>query len=169
LVVGFEWVNSDAHALDRFIRREGLTTSEGVFVAVTHRWRQALSSDPLPDGRGIQAMLARLSRRLWCDEGAIVLALLNQRLGLRTRLVDLFDARTGRSGHTTLQVLHGDRWTTYDFSSRRWGIPLSATVPYRSVPRYREYPSSPLHWLLLHNSAVRNVVATFRAHAFKNP
>jgi hypothetical protein len=161
---GLGWISSDARALDRFSHKEGLNTPAKVFDAVTQRWHPARISDPLPDGQGIQAMLARPSRRLWCDEGAIVLSLLIQRLGMSTRLVDLMVAGTGRSLHTTLQVYQGDRWVTYDFSSRRFGIPLSATVPYRAVPRYRNYPASPLHWLLLHNGVARAVVATLRAH-----
>lgn len=109
-------------------------------------------------------MMARPSRRLWCDEGAIVIALLNQRLGLSTRLVDLIDARTKVSKHTTLQVLQGGRWKVYDFTSKRHGIHTTETVTYRAIPRYRNYPASPLHWLLLHNGAARAVVATVRAH-----
>lgn len=79
--------------------------------------------------------------------------------------MDLLDARTGISHHTTLQVQQGGKWVTYDFTSQRHGIPLSATVPYRAVPRYREYPDRPLHWLLLHNAAARAVVAAYRAHS----
>lgn len=93
-----------------------------------------------------------------------MLALLNQRLGLRSRVLDLLDASTGISHHTTLQVQEGRQWVTYDFTSRRQGIPLSVTVPYRAIPRYRDYPDSPLQWLLLHNSFARKAVAAYRAH-----
>lgn len=164
MLAAIGWVNSDSRALDQFSREQGLNTPERVFIAVTQRWHQARPNDPVHPGQSIQTMLARPSHRLWCDEGAIVLALLNQRLGLRSRLVDLLDASTGISHHTTLQVQEGGQWVTYDFTSRRHGIPLSATVPYRAVPRYRDYPDSPLQWLLLHNSFARDAVAAYRAH-----
>lgn len=108
-------------------------------------------------------MLARPSHRLWCDEGAIVLALMNQRLGFQTRLVDLLDAKTGISHHTTLQVKQAGHWVTFDFTSRRSGIPLSATVPYQAVPRYRPYPATPLHWFLQYNGFARDLVRQLRA------
>ena len=164
LVAAVGWIRSDARALAGFSHQHGLGTPEQVFTAVTQRWHQARASDPVQPGQSIQTMLARPSHRLWCDEGAIVISLLNQRLGYRTRLVDLLDARTGISHHTTLQVQEGGKWVTYDFTSQRHGIPLADTVTYRAVPRYRDYPASPLHWLLLHNGAAREVVATVRAH-----
>ena len=163
LVAAVGWIRSDARALARFSYQNGLDTPEQVFAAVTQRWHQAKASDPVQTGQSIQTMLARPSHRLWCDEGAIVIGLLNQRLGYRTRLVDLLDARTGISHHTTLQVQERGKWVTYDFTSQRHGIPLADTVTYRAVPRYRDYPASPLHWLLLHHGAARAVVATVRA------
>ena len=164
LVAAVGWISSDARALAGFSHQHGLNTPEQVFAAVTQRWHQARASDPVQPGQSIQTMLARPSHRLWCDEGAIVIALLNQRLGLRTRLVDLLDARTGISHHTTLQVQEGGKWVTYDFTSRRYGIPLADTVPYRAVPRYRDYPASPLHWLLPPKPAGRAVGASYLAH-----
>ena len=93
-----------------------------------------------------------------------MLALLNQRLQRPTRLVDLLDQRTGISHHTTLQIQEGGHWITYDFTSKRRGMPLAATVPYQAIPRYRSYPSSPLHWLLLHNSLARAAVQRYRGN-----
>jgi hypothetical protein len=129
---------------------------------VTRHYQQALASDPVLPGASVQSQLQRPSRRLWCDEGAILIGLLNQQLGRRTRLVDLLDARTGISHHTTLQVLERQRWTTYDFTSKRMGIPLAATVPYRAVPRYRDYPANALQLLLLHNALARGAVSHWR-------
>ena len=88
-------------------------------------------------------MLAKSSNRLWCGEGAIVLALLHQRLGLQTRLVDVLDATIGISNHTTMKVKQAGQWLTFDFTSRRSGIPLATTVPYQSSFRYRSYPATP--------------------------
>jgi hypothetical protein len=76
--------------------------------------------------------------------------------------VDLLDARTGISHHTSLQVLEQGRWVTYDFSSSRSHIPLQSTVPYRAIPRYRPYPATALQQLLLNNGLARAVVSQWR-------
>jgi hypothetical protein len=99
---------------------------------------------------------------LWCDEGAILISLLNQQLGRQTRLVDLLDARTGISGHTTLQVMEEGRWITYDFTSAHSDIPLESTVTYRAIPRYRRYPGGAFHQILLHNGFARAAVSKWR-------
>ena len=153
------WLGSDARALQQLRERERLNSTEAVFRWVTHQYRQALATDPVLPGASLQSQLKRPSQRLWCDEGAILIGLLNQQLGQRTRLVDLLDARTGISHHTTLQVLEGGRWTTYDFTSARSGIPLANTVPYRANPRYRDYPTNPVQQLLLHNALARAVAS----------
>ena len=163
-IAGVGYWFSDARALDNLAQRQRLDSPERVFGYVTGHWHQAHADDPVLPGESLQSMLARPSSRLWCDEGAIVLALLNQRLQRPTRLVDLLDQRTGISHHTTLQIQEGGRWVTYDFTSKRRGIPLAATVPYQATPRYRSYPSSPLHWLLLHNSLVRAAVQRYRGN-----
>ena len=161
-LAGLGYWFSDARALDTLAKRQRLDSPERVFGYVTGHYHQAFASDPVLPSEGVQTMLARPSRRLWCDEGAIVLGLLNQRLHRNTRLVDLLDQRTGISHHTTLQIQEGGRWITYDFTSKRWGIPLAATVTYQAIPRYRSYPYSPLHWLLLHNNVARAVVQRYR-------
>ena len=161
-MAGLGYWFSDARGLDNLAQRERLDSPERVFDYVTAHWQQAHAGDPVLPGASVQTMLARPSHRLWCDEGAIVLALLNQRLHRTTRLVDLLDQRTGISHHTTLQIQQGGRWITYDFTSKRRGIPLAATVPYQAIPRYRPYPASPLHWFLLHNNLARTVVERYR-------
>ena len=161
-VIGLGWLVSDARALQQLRRREHLNSPEAVFRWVTRHYRQALASDPVLPGASLQSQLQRTSRRLWCDEGAILIALLNQQLGYRTRLVDLLDARTGISHHTTLQVLERGRWTTYDFTSALSGIPLASTVTYRAVPRHRDYPSNALQQVLLHNALARGAVSQWR-------
>ena len=165
-VVG--WWTSDARSLEKLSQQNQLHTPQRVFRYVTQHWHQAKASDPIHGSDGIQAMLARPSHRLWCDEGAIVLALMNQRLGFQTRLIDLLDAKTGISHHTTLQVKQAGHWVTFDFTSRRSGIPLSATVPYQAAPRYRPYPATPLHWFLHYNGFARDLVRQLRASPKKS-
>lgn len=160
-LIGLGWLGSDARALQQLRRREHLNSPEAVFRWVTRHYRQA-HIDPVLPGASLQSQLQRASRRLWCDEGAILIALLNQQLGYRTRLVDLLDARTGISHHTTLQLLENGHWTTVDFTSARSGIPLAATVPYRAIPRYRDYPANALQQLLLHNALARSAVSQWR-------
>ena len=161
-IAGVGYLFSDAQALNGLAQRERLDTPSKVFAYVTSHWQQAQADDPVRPGESLQSMLGRPNHRLWCDEGALVLALLNQRLNRQTRLVDLLDARTGISHHTTMQVQDNGRWVTYDFTSKRSGIPLAATVTYDAVPRYRPYPASALHWILLHNTLARALVERYR-------
>ncbi len=160
---GVGWWTSDGRALASLAERNQLQTPAQTFSYITAHWHQANAGDPIHSSDGVQAMLRRPSQRLWCDEGAIVLALLNQRLGYQTRLVDLLDVHTGISHHTSLQVKQAGEWVTFDFTSRRSGIPLSATVPYRASLRYRPYPANALHWLLLHNGIARALAHQLRA------
>ncbi|MES2376878.1 MAG: hypothetical protein V4553_09880 [Bacteroidota bacterium] len=52
---------------------------------------------------------------LWCDEGAIVMATLDHKLGYETRLIDLY-GYDNISHHTILQVYEKDKWVNYDFT-----------------------------------------------------
>jgi len=161
--------NSDAQALSQLIQKKELDDANEIFKWLTTHYNQAKASDPVHPGESITSMLERPSRRLWCDEGAIVMSLLVQRQGKETRLVDLLDQRTGISHHTTMQVKEQGRWVTYDFTSKRKGIPLSATVQYAAKPRYRNYPESPIHWLLLNNSYARKMASWLRSLQAQTP
>ncbi len=130
------WLGSDARALQQLRRREHLNSPEAVFRWVTQHYRQAMATDPVLPGASLQSQLQRPNRRLWCDEGAILIALLNQQLGRHTHLVDPLDARAG--------------------------IPLASTVPYRAVPRCRNYPGNALQQFVLHNSLARGAVSQWR-------
>jgi hypothetical protein len=161
-LVELGWLGSDARALQQLRRREDLNSPEAVFRWVSLHYRQALATNPVLPCASLQSQLQRPSLRLWCDEGAILIALLNQQLGQRTHLVDPLDTRTGISHHTTLQVLERGRWTTYDFTSARSGLPLARGVTYPAVPRYRYYPANALQQLLLHNALARGAVSQWR-------
>ncbi|MGF7078368.1 transglutaminase domain-containing protein [Mucilaginibacter sp. UYCu711] len=54
---------------------------------------------------------------LWCDEGAIVMATLDHKLGYKTRLVDLI-GYDNVAHHTLLQVYENNKWVNYDFTFR---------------------------------------------------
>lgn len=61
--------------------------------------------------------LIETRKRLWCDEGSIVMATLDHQLGYKTRLVDLY-GYDNISHHTILQVLENNKWVNYDFTFR---------------------------------------------------
>jgi hypothetical protein len=59
--------------------------------------------------------LIEFHKGLWCDEGAIVMATLDHKLGYKTRLIDLY-GNDNIAHHTILQVYEKDKWINYDFT-----------------------------------------------------
>ena len=98
---------------------------------------------------------------LWCDEGAIVVAVLVGQLGYSTRLVDLVGTSDGVSHHTVLQIEQAGDWITYDFTGRQYNVPLEKTVDYPAAPRFRTYPDW-RHKLLLNNYFLRELAQLLR-------
>jgi hypothetical protein len=83
-------------------------------------------------------------------------ALLSSRPGAPSKTVLMTNA------FASLANVMGSSNTTYDFTSGQSGIPLASTVPYRAVPRYRNYPANALQQLLLHNALARGAVSQWR-------
>lgn len=93
-------------------------------------------------------------KRLWCDESAMVLATIVNKLGYETRLVDVITPG-GFAGHTYLQVYEDGAWKNYDTVLKKSGITHEqilegfAYADLRGYPREKEYPR-------LYNRLVQN-------------
>ena len=111
-------------------------------------------------GMGPKRLLEQNHRQLSCDEGALIINLLIQKLGYKTRLVDLFTKNDNKSQHTTLQVFRDERWMTYDFTTKKTYIDPIKTVRYKRNDlylKYRYYPSNIFQHLLLRNKYLREM------------
>ena len=154
---------SDTLIARRLLQENRLTSPEQVFQYVIEHKIQAPSGSPNnAAGASIRDLLSRPGDWLWCDEGAIVVAVMVGQLGYETRLVDLVGASDGVSHHTVLQVLQTGNWVTYDFTGRQFNVPLDKTVNYPAVPVFRKYPN----WqqkLLLNNYFLRELAQLLRS------
>lgn len=84
-------------------------------------------------------------KRLWCDESAMVLATIVDRIGYQTRLIDVIKA-DGIAGHTYLQIYEDGEWKNYDTVLKKSGISHEeilagfAYADLKGFSREREYP-----------------------------
>lgn len=151
VVVGY-WF-SDSRFARQIIEERKLITPEQVFEFVIDQKVQAPPGSPAHGGESFRQLMAR-DGWLWCDEGAVSIAVLAWQLGYQTQLVDLIGKSDGISHHTVMQVLQKDGWVTYDFTGRGFGMAPEKTVDYESTVRVRHYPQW-RHRLLLNNYFLR--------------
>ena len=160
LTLGY-WL-SDNHLANGIVSDNRLTAPEQVFAYVRGHKIQAPPGSPNSAvGASFKELLRREGDWLWCDEGAIVVAVMVGQLGYQTRLVDLVGKADGISHHTVLQIQQQGVWVTYDFTGRQYGVTLEKTVDYPSIPRFRTYPNWQ-HQLLLNNYFLRELAKRIR-------
>jgi hypothetical protein len=139
-----------------------LTSPEQIFKFVIEHKIQAPTGSPnSAAGASFRTLVKRPGDWLWCDEGAIVVAVMVGQLEYETRLVDLVSTLDGVSHHTVLQIQQENNWVTYDFTGRQYNVPIDKTVDYPSAPIYRPYPN----WqqkLLLNNYFLRELAQMIR-------
>ena len=97
-------------------------------------------------------MLAK--KRLWCDEGAIVLATIVHELGNETRLVDVINDK-GIAGHTYLQVYQNNEWKNYDTVLKKGGLSHEQILEGYSYTGLKGYPR-PRQYPRLYNLVIQN-------------
>jgi len=158
LSVGFFW--SDNVFLDKVISQEKFSSPADVFAFLLRHKSPADASDPVISGQSLVEMMSRDNGRLWCDEGAIILAAINHRMGYESRLVDFIDEQ-GVSKHTVLQVNFRNTWITYDFTSKKSDVDPKSLVDFQATLRVRTYPN-PGHKILMSNYFIRRVFQVIR-------
>jgi hypothetical protein len=153
---------SDYRYADQLLEAHQLKTVDDVFAYVTLTKRPVDEDAPFCPGRSFRRLVNEPTGQLWCDEGAIVIAVMSQRLGLETRLVDMIHKKTGISGHTIVEVKTGQQWQAYDFTEKKLVAEPCDTVDYPCSPQRRTYPSM-AHYALLNNSILREVVQSWKS------
>lgn len=89
-------------------------------------------------------------KRLWCNEGAILILTFAHQLGYKTRLIDLLD-KDGISRHTIAEVYEGNKWVQYDYTYNKVGASyLESAGNYTPTPRIAPYPN--FYNLLIQNN-----------------
>jgi len=159
-LAGYEM--SDNSLAHKMVQENHLTNPKQVFKFVLDHKIQAPAGSPnSAAGASLRTLMDRPGNWLWCDEGAIVVAVLVGQLGYSTRLVDLVGTSDGVSHHTVLQIEQAGDWITYDFTGRQFDVPLEKTVDYPAAPRFRTYPDW-RHKLLLNNYFLRELAQLLR-------
>ena len=153
---------SDYRYADQLLEAHQLKTVDDVFAYVTLTKRPVDEGAPFCPGRSFRRLVNEPTGQLWCDEGAIVIAVMSQRLGLETRLVDVLNKSTGISHHTIVEVKTSQRWQAYDFTGRRPVAEPCDSVDYPCTPRQRTYPTNVQH-ALLNNGILRELAQRWRS------
>lgn len=160
--VGLGYISSDVRFADQLRKQHRLENPDAVFEFVISQKVQAPAGSPVYYGQSFKRMMGSENNWLWCDEGAIVIAVLAGQLGYPTRLVDLVHRDTGVSHHTIVEVSIRGVWQAYDFTGRKKVAHATDSVDYPALARARPYPQWH-HALLLHNGILRLASETWRA------
>jgi hypothetical protein len=148
LVITFGYFLSDNFYAKRIITRNGLNNVDTIFnFIVSNKDIPPLGSKIYP-GQSFKKFYSGNRKWLWCDEGAIAIAILANQIGYRTRLVDLIDLKDNISHHTIVEVSRNSKIEYYDFTNRKKLSNPCESVNYKSKPRFRSYPSFTQKYLL---------------------
>ena len=93
-------------------------------------------------------------RVLWCDESSMVLATIVDKLGNKTRLVDVIK-ENGRAGHTYLQIFENGEWTNYDTVLKKNNLTHEEILQGFDYAKLKGYPQ-PRPYPRLYNRVIQN-------------
>lgn len=155
-IVGY--AASDGIYYKQFLREKHLNTPERVFKYTTAYYGIASPGDTIQPYLSPRYLMKR-RKKLWCDEGATVMATLDHTLGYKTRLIDLYGA-DNISHHTVMQVFENSRWITYDFTYRLRDVPFNqCTQLYKyNVAKVSVKPYPKFYNAVVNNNAVAKFV-----------
>lgn len=140
LIVGY--FKSDDIYYDSLLKANNLKNPKEVFLWAVKTYSKPHKGDPVVSYLSPKYLMMN-RERLFCDEGAIVMATLDHKLGFETRLIDLC-GYDNISHHTVLQVKENGIWNTYDFTFRIINRPFkTCSSLYGFVvktPRVKPYP-----------------------------
>ena len=160
IVVGY--LLSDKLYYKRVIKNNNLTSPGQVYKWVSNNFinHSCVITHPYASPRH----LMENHRRLWCDEGAMVAAILIHHLGYETRLADFYGI-DGIAHHTILETNKNQKWEHYDFSFHlvNQSYKSSAVAGKINFKRIvtRPYPKL-YNTIINHNYFIKEVVFFFR-------
>jgi hypothetical protein len=111
--IGLGYLWSDDLYFKRLVQKNQLTSPNRVYqwVSANYISYSCVITHPYASPRH----LIENHKRLWCDEGAMVAAVLNNQLGYKTKLADFYGL-DGIAHHTILRTYYQNRGHNYDFS-----------------------------------------------------
>ena len=138
---------SDDLFFKRTISENNIRTPEEAFAFVDNRTDYLTKDMNVVLGNTPRYMLTE-QKYLYCDQSAILMATIVDKLGYETRLVDLVGEDDGVSHHTILEVHQNGSWKTYDTTYNLQGRPYQESAKYyesgqyyNARPVYRPYPT----------------------------
>jgi hypothetical protein len=139
LVYGYSY--SDSRYYKKLLYTERLTTPGAIFNYVSEHYLH--NGCKIVHLNATPRHLITNHKRLWCDEGAIVIATLCYYAGYETRLVRMINIKN-IDNHTFLQVREDNIWKNYDFTFQTIDAPIDsitkrAGIKLRDLQHY-EYP-----------------------------
>jgi hypothetical protein len=160
LFVGSGYLMSDDVFFRRLVRSHQLTTPEEVFAFIGRNTFNPPDDMPAINGLTPRYMLTE-RKYLYCDEGAILMLTIVQRIGYQTRLVDLI-GDDNISHHTILEVLENGAWKTYDTTYRTAGASYEQSARnFRPRPSYRTHPGL-YGWVIQRNFYLKHLALWLR-------
>lgn len=109
-VVSGYWLSDDKYFSD-LIKTNQIETIEDSFRFVSNSIEFPGSEEMVGIPMTPKYMLQQ--KYVWCDQGAIILATMVNKLGHKTRLLDMKE-EDGIFGHTVLQIYENNQWINYD-------------------------------------------------------
>ena len=159
LTVGY--LKSDDIYYDRLLKTNNLKNPKEVFLWAIKKYSNPHNGDPVISYLSPKYLMINRDR-LFCDEGAIVMATLNHSLGFKTRLIDLY-GYDNISHHTVLQVKENELWNTYDFTFRIINKPFKKCTDLYGfqvkTPKVKPYPK--IYNVLINNNYFLKKAAFF--------
>ncbi|MDB5005122.1 MAG: hypothetical protein JWQ34_3347 [Mucilaginibacter sp.] len=167
LIVGY--IKSDSLYYDNLLKSNNLSNPSQVFNWTTQNFSTPKSLYVHPNLS--PRYLIEKHKSLWCDEGAIVMATLDNKLGYKTRLVDLY-GYDNIAHHTILQVIEKGQWVNYDFTFRLSNQPLVKSSDSFHMKlkkgRIKTYPKL-YNYLINNNYFIKRIVFALRGIKEEDP
>lgn len=134
---------SDDRYFAAIIKENSLDSSARAFDFVKQN-TEFVTGNPTPEMYCTPRYMLE-KKQLWCDESAMVLATIADKIGYQTRLVDVIK-EDGVAGHTYLQIYENGEWKNYDTVLKKSGLSHEqilegfAYAKLKGYPRERPYP-----------------------------
>jgi len=157
---------SDDLFFKRLITQNNITSPEEVFAFVDKNTDYPTDDVNLILMYTPRNMLTR-QKYLYCDQGALLMATIVNKLGYETRLVDLY-GDNAVSRHTILEVKQGEVWKAYDTVYKLQGASFQESARiyesgqrFKARPVYRSYPKF-YNWVIQNNFYLKHLALWLR-------